>query len=72
VLATWQSEQNVLVQPTFTPDSKRVAFKLVSAKAKRAVAIVFFSPQGRQLSRVPIPLLESRSAGENRAATPRR
>jgi len=72
VLGTWESEQNFLVQPTFTPDSKQVAFKLVSKNAKRAVAIVFFSPDGRQLSRVPIPLIEASRAVEKSAATPRK
>ncbi len=72
LLATWQSDQNFLVQPTFTPDSKRVAFKLVSSKAKRAVAIVFFSMDGRQLSRVPIPLIEASPVGETKTASPRK
>jgi len=67
-LGTWQHTEDMLVQPTFTPDSKRVAFKLVSASAKRAIAIVFFTPEGTRLSRVPIPGIETPLGGAKPAA----
>ena len=51
-------DTRLLAQPTFTPDSKRVAFKYLTQEKDsypRVEAIVFFSPQGKELSRVPIP-----------------
>jgi len=67
-LGTWQSDTDFLVQPTFTPDSKQVAFKLVSKNAQRTVAIVFFTPEGRRLSRVWIPGIETPLGGAKPAA----
>lgn len=44
------------VNPVFSPDSKTVALKLVKGKSSvRAGAIVFFTPDGKELSRVAIP-----------------
>jgi hypothetical protein len=61
-LGTWQAEDEdqVLVQPVFTPDSRQIAFKLVVAEEGEeewsgTTAIVFFTPEGQELFRVPIP-----------------
>jgi len=42
-------------KPTFTPDSKQVAFKVVSKGRNGVSAIAFFSPEGKELSRVSVP-----------------
>ena len=61
VLNGWKvkdTDKNSLIRPTFTPDSKRVAFKLITDnKDDRtgASAIVFFTPEGKEVSRVAIP-----------------
>ena len=61
ILRHWKGDKEFLAQPTFTPDSKRVAFKLlVSATPEgkepdRTAAIVFFSPDGKELSRAEVP-----------------
>ncbi|MBM4017966.1 MAG: hypothetical protein FJ288_06490 [Planctomycetes bacterium] len=61
ILRHWKGEAEVLAQPTFTPDSRQVAMKLMTAAAKdakepdRASAIVFFSPDGKELSRADVP-----------------
>lgn len=61
ILQHWKGDKEFLSQPTFTPDSKRVAFKLfVSATPEgkepdRTAAIVFFSPDGKELSRAEVP-----------------
>lgn len=46
-----------LARATFSPDSKRVAFKLLAEKepCDRVVAIVFYTPDGKELSHVPVP-----------------
>ena len=58
VLKSWQNEHDLLVQPTFTPDSTLVAFKYMKEDEKRAAAIVFFTPEGTEVSRVEIPKIE--------------
>jgi len=67
VLASWKAGEpgEQLVQPTFTPDSKQVAFKhMVKAGAggkttwRGTDAIVFFTPEGRELFRVAVPRAE--------------
>jgi hypothetical protein len=62
VLGSWEAgdTNGVLAQPTFTPDSRQVAFKLLVAeededKLAGTSAIVFFTPEGQELFRVPIP-----------------
>jgi len=60
VLGQWaaESDRQVLAQPTFSPDGRRVAMKLVvDPKDGRShtQAVVFFSPDGKELSRVKIP-----------------
>jgi len=57
LLNTWHSEDNLLTQPTFSPDSQRVALKLMQ-DSERLSAIVFFSPAGQELTRVPIPPID--------------
>jgi hypothetical protein len=43
-------------QPTFAPDGKSLAVKLMTNDgAYRTTAVVFFSPDGKELSRVAIP-----------------
>ena len=42
-------------QPTFSPDSKQVAFKVFDDDRKGVRAIAFFSPEGKELSRVSVP-----------------
>jgi len=56
-----------LTQPTFTPDGKRVAFKRLN-EAKDgdkqrifATAIVFYSPEGKELSSVQLPPFEAKA-----------
>ena len=52
------SEEQLLAQPTFTPDSRQVAFKVVSDKDDshpRAEAIAFYTAQGEMKSLVPVP-----------------
>jgi hypothetical protein len=59
VLKHWRGQEEMLVQPTFTPDSNQVAFKSLSEDEKvgytRTSAIVFFTPEGKELKRVPVP-----------------
>ncbi len=73
ILKAWTSEKEALVQPTFTPDSKRVAFKSFGRLEEQdeggpiAVrAVVFFTPQGEEISRVAVPLV---SPPQTRPAT---
>jgi len=59
VLKHWHGQDEPLAQPTFTPDSRRVAFKHF-AKAKGpdespVPAIVFYTPDGKEVSRTEIP-----------------
>jgi Tol biopolymer transport system component len=51
--------KQILVQPTFSPDSSSVAFKSIvdDKNGARTGAIVFFSPDGKELSRVAIPMI---------------
>lgn len=59
VLGTWSGEKFRLQQPTFSPDSKRVAFKRIFEGPEgkdAAVEIAFFSPEGKELSAVKLPL----------------
>jgi len=59
VLKHWEGKgRRKLAQPTFTPDSKQVAFKYVvkeDAPYSRVVSIVFFTPNGKETSRVVVP-----------------
>ncbi|MEW6199679.1 MAG: hypothetical protein AB1601_13580 [Planctomycetota bacterium] len=61
VLRQVPSDKYRLAQPTFSPDSKRVAFKRLEGESDaapgypRAAAIAFFTPDGRELAEVPIP-----------------
>ena len=55
VLKSWKHDSDLLVQPTFTPDSKTLAFKYMLEDEGRASAVVFFTPAGKELSRVKIP-----------------
>jgi hypothetical protein len=61
ILQHWKGDKEFLAQPTFTPDSKRVAFKLLlsatpeAKEANHTAAIVFFSPDGKELSRAEVP-----------------
>ncbi len=65
-LSTDDSDK-VLAQPIFSPDSKRIAFKhMTKDRYARADAIVFFSPDGKELARVPIPPIKP---GTTRPAT---
>jgi len=58
ILKSWEHEKDLLVQPTFTPDSKHVAFKYMSKEERRTAAIVFFTPEGKEVSRVAIPRIK--------------
>jgi dipeptidyl aminopeptidase/acylaminoacyl peptidase len=61
ILRHWHSEKEWLAQPTFTPDSKQVAFKLMVSVAPEGkepdhtAAIAFFSPDGKELRRAEVP-----------------
>jgi hypothetical protein len=60
VLSTWagDDEKGHLAQPTFSPNGKEVAFKLMrkaEGESPQAEAIVFFSPAGKELRRVASP-----------------
>jgi hypothetical protein len=62
-LGSWEAKTDgeALVQPTFTPDSRQIAFKLMQSEKTDGeewlgtVAIVFFTPEGQEIFRVPIP-----------------
>ena len=62
VLNRWEGgEKEVLAQPTFTPDSKRVAFKHMTKRDNsnpRVDSIVFFTPQGKEMDRAAIPKID--------------
>jgi len=68
----WNGESEQLVQPTFAPDSQRVAFKLMPKEEgayPRAAAIVFCTPAGEEVSRVAIPKIDpatTRPTGEQK------
>jgi hypothetical protein len=63
LLGSWhgKDENERLVQPTFTRDSRQVAFKLMEnaqiggEKWLGTVAIAFFTPEGQEIFRAPIP-----------------
>ncbi len=55
VLGSWQHENDLLVRPSYAPDSRSLAFKYMNDEERRATAIVFFTLDGKELSRVPIP-----------------
>ncbi|MCY2931272.1 MAG: hypothetical protein NTV86_17655 [Planctomycetota bacterium] len=58
---------NAFAQPTFAPDGKSLAVKLMTNDgAYRTTAVVFFSPEGKELSRVAIPRI---AAGTTRPAS---
>jgi hypothetical protein len=63
LVGQWEgSDEEILAQPTFTPDSKRVAFKYMREKkdaGARVESIVFFTPQGEEESRVKLPPLKT-------------
>ncbi len=47
-----------LVQPTFSPDSQQVAFKYLAEEKNnlgRVTEIVFFTPQGKEVTRFKVP-----------------
>ena len=58
-------------QPIFSPDSQRVAFKCFTEdkdnNVKSVNAIVFFSPKGREMSRIPIPSVLERKTKTEKA-----
>lgn len=66
VVRHWESEDEVLVQPTFSPDSKRVAFKSFrkegNKEPERVSAIAFFSADGKELSQAEIPFAKEAEA----------
>jgi hypothetical protein len=69
-LGHWQGKDETLAQPVFAPDSKQVAFKCLQSapnEAPRAAAIVFFTPEGKELARVAIPSIKP---GTTRPAEP--
>ncbi len=59
ILARWHSDEKIILsKPTFSPDSRQVAFKVSRQIAKNVEttdAIVFFTQAGRLLNRVRIP-----------------
>jgi len=57
VLRRWQSDKEMLSQPTFAPDGKRVAFKRFAGTDKHSTVsqIVLFSPEGKRLSAEALP-----------------
>ncbi|OPX22516.1 MAG: hypothetical protein B1H04_04910 [Planctomycetales bacterium 4484_123] len=71
----YEEEKGLLFCPTFSPDSRRVAFKWVSKEAEtgpRTTAIIFYSPEGKLTGRVPIPpgkLPKTRPTTGSRPAT---
>ena len=55
LLKHYHSEEEMLVQPTFTPDSKLVVFKLFKKEEERCSVIGYFTPNGGEAYRVEIP-----------------
>ena len=49
------SKKECLVQPTFSPNSQKIAFKYMTEGHTRVTEIVYFTPQGKELTRVKIP-----------------
>jgi hypothetical protein len=70
ILKHIHSEQDTLLeQPAFAPDGRRAAFKLIEKEAgnvNRVTAIVFFTPDGQEQYRVPVPAIPP---GTTRPAT---
>ncbi len=58
ILKHWKHEDDLMVQPAFTPDSRHVAMKFMSGEKKRTAAIVLFTPEGKEVSRVAIPKIK--------------
>ena len=61
LLMTWDGgDKELLACPAFTPDSKKVAFKVLTPGEKDgngcATAVAFFSPAGQELHRVRLPV----------------
>ena len=63
VLQLWHNDDDTLVQPSFTPDSKQVAFKGLSKQKQGETDrgaftftwIAYFTPDGKEVTRVGIP-----------------
>jgi Tol biopolymer transport system component len=56
LLRHWHDENLVLASPTFSPDSKTVAFKRFGSKdASGCDGILFFTPEGKQTEAVAVP-----------------
>lgn len=55
----WRGDkEQLMAQPTFSPDSKRVAMKLLEDEKdsyRRVTSIVFFTPTGEEVSRTAVP-----------------
>ena len=61
--STWEEKGAVLFQPTFTLDSKQIAFKYAKAQREPS-AIIFFTPEGKELfARGDSAVGEARAAG---------
>jgi hypothetical protein len=61
VVKAWENKDEALAQPAFAPDGKQVAFKVLAQKEGdhlRATAIAFFTPEGKEISRTPIPKIK--------------
>jgi len=71
VVRHWENEDEVLAQPTFSPDSKRVALKSFrnegDKESLRVGAIAFFSADGKELSRAEIPMAKATEAAMKKA-----
>jgi dipeptidyl aminopeptidase/acylaminoacyl peptidase len=58
VIKELETKEQSLASPTFSPDGRRIAFKLVKNdhdQANRTEAIVFFTPRGEELRRIAVP-----------------
>ena len=58
VLKHWKHEKDLMVQPTFTPDSRHVAMKYMCKEEDRAAAIVLLTADGKEVSRVAVPKIK--------------
>ncbi len=58
----WRAdEEQFMSQPTFAPNSKRIAMKLLKEETDsyaRVTAIVFFTPSGEEVSRAEVPKID--------------
>ena len=75
LLGEWHrpNENQALARPTFSVDSKQVACRLLvqdEHEKARTAAIVFFSPQGEEAFRVPVPPVEPVGPAAGSAAAP--